>query len=232
VVGGAVILAAVVAVHAVAGPAGAATTFTGCLTKNQGIVDIAPGDQPGTPCKVGQPVVHIGSGDIAAVNTPAGGGLRGGAVSGDVSLSLAPIPAARVKGTVSLLIPDNTFTLIPLDQEEFDTADLHDPADNTRLTAPVAGIYAVSANVAWPFNSQGTRELFIEAHIGIAFQRVASSVAPASSIAVQQSVSTIIQLSAGDSVQLEVRQATGNHDNIEVNDGSPTLAMAWLGPSS
>ena len=82
-------------------------------------------------------MVHLSSGDITAVNTPAGGGLRGGAAGGDVSLSLAPIPAARVKGITPITIPDNTFVVIPLEDEEFDTADLHDPSDNTRLTAPL-----------------------------------------------------------------------------------------------
>jgi len=142
-----------------------------------------------------------------------------------------PIPAARVKATVPILTPDNTFTLIPLDQEEFDTAALHDPADNTKLTAPLAGIYTVSGHVSWPFNTQAIREVFLDANIGIVFQRVASSVLPAPSPVAEQSISTIVQLSAGDSVQLEVR-TTGSNDNVQVSDHSPTLTMAWLGPSS
>ena len=38
--------------------------------------------------------------------------------------------------------------------------------------------------------------------------------------------------SAGDYVQLEVRQTSGLTDSVQHSDHSPTLTMAWLGPSS
>jgi hypothetical protein len=228
----AAMLAMAVGVRAFAGPGAPVPTYTGCLHKNGTIVDVALGDQPAAPCG-SKATVHLGGGDITAVNTPAGGGLRGGGTSGDVSLSLAPIPAARVKASMPLAVPDNTLTVLPLDFEEFDTADLHDPADNTRLTAPVAGIYTVSAHVSWPVNPQGSRELFIDARIGLVFQRVAETSTPGSGVDEPAlSVSTIVQLSAGDYVQLEVRQTGGLTDSVQDSDHSPTLTMAWLGPSS
>jgi len=226
----AVAVVLVVGVRALAGPTSPALSFTGCLQKNGSIADVAVGDQPASPCKTAQPVVHLGGGDVTAVQTPAGGGLRGGGASGDLSLSLAAIPAARVKASAPVLVPDNTFTVLPLDFVEFDTAGLHDPTDNTRLRAPIDGIYTVSAHVSWPWVQQGWRQLIIDGNIGFVFQRVASSLG--SFAETEQSVSTIVRLSAGDSVQLEVRQTEGSADYVENSDHSPTLTMAWLGPSS
>jgi len=225
-----VVVVMVFGVRALAGPAVPLLSFTGCLRPNGSIVDVAPGDQPASPCKNGQTVIHLSGGDMTAVETPAGGGLRGGGTSGDVSLSLAPIPAARVKASTLVLVPDNTLTLLRFDAVEFDTAGLFNPADNTRLTAPIDGIYTVSAHVSWPTVPQGHRDLFIDANIGIVFQRVASSVG--SFAETHQSVSTIVRLSAGDYVQVEVRQTEGAAEDVQVSDHSPTLTMAWLGPSS
>src|SRR5204863_9494624 len=101
-----------------------------------------------------------------------------------------------------------------------------------RLTAPIDGIYTVSAHVSWPAVPVGSRELFIDANIGFTFQRVAETQIVGSNDEPTQSVSTIVRLSAGDSVQLEVRQTEGAAENVQVSDHGPTLTMAWLGPSS
>jgi hypothetical protein len=91
----------------------------------------------------------------------------------------------------------------------------------------------VSAHVSWPAVAQGSRELIIDANIGIVFQRVAESQVPGSAVDEPTlSVSTIVRLSAGDSVQLEVRQTEGSAEYVQDSDHSPTLTMAWLGPSS
>ena len=237
--GGAAVVAVAVAallefgVRALAAPVASVPSFTGCLQQSGSIAEVALGDQPASPCAKGQRVIHLSGGDITAVQTPAAGGLRGGGTSGDVSLSLAPIPAARVKASAPVLVPDNTLTVLPLDFVEFDTGGLHNPADNTRLSAPVDGIYTVSAHVSWPAVAQGSRELFIDANIGLVFQRVAESQVPGSAVDEPTlSASTIVRLSAGDSVQLEVRQTEGAADYVENSDHSPTLTMAWLGPSS
>jgi hypothetical protein len=223
------------AIRAVASPNGGTIgSYTGCLDAKGNITEVAGGTQPLSPCKGTQShIIRISGGDISAVNTPVGSGLRGGAPDSDVTLSLAPIPAARVRSATVLSIPDNTLTMVPFDTVEFDTAALFNPVSSTRLTAPLAGIYTVSAHVAWPLSTQGSRDMYIEANIGIVFQAIASSSLPASNVGqTEQSISTIVQLSAGDYIQLEVRQNSGGPDGLEVSDHSPTLTMAWLGPSS
>ena len=85
----------------------------------------------------------------------------------------------------------------------------------------------------WPQSSAGgSRDVYLDAFIGLVFQRVASSSLAASSAGqTEQSISTIVQLSAGDSVELEVRQTSGSAEMLLVSDGGPTLTLAWLGPS-
>jgi hypothetical protein len=235
ILGGAAVAAAAVfaGVHAYAGhQTGAVASFTGCLHQRGALVDVAVGDAPASPCKAGQPEVHFSGGDITAVHTPVGGGLQGGSDSGEASLSLATIPAARASSSAVLLVPHDTLTVLPLDREEFDTANLHDTSTlNSRLVAPVAGIYSVSGHVSWPLGTQGSRELFLIANIGITSQAIASSAIRTNDTAeTKQSVSTIIKLSAGDFVELEVRQSSGITEAVQVTDHSPVLAMAWLGP--
>lgn len=240
-IGGAIGAAAVAvalpgAMRAVASPNGGTIgTYTGCLDAKGNITEVAGGTQPLSPCKGSQShIIRISGGDISGVETPPGSGLRGGAPDSDVTLSLAPIPAARVHCTTVLSIADSTLTNVPFDQEEFDTAGLHDPADPARLVAPLAGIYTVSGHVQWPQSSAGgSRDVYLDAFIGLVFQRVASSSLAASSAGqTEQSISTIVQLSAGDSVELEVRQTSGSAEMLLVSDGGPTLTLAWLGPSS
>jgi len=233
--GAAGLVALALGVRALAAPVGGSVpSYTGCLQKNGSLTDVAPGDEPASPCKGGpSAVVHLNGGDVTAVHTPVGGGLRGGAISGDITLSLAAIPAARVKATTPIAIAHDTLTMLPLDAEEFDTAALHDPSLSSRLVAPIDGIYAVSGHVSWPLGAQGSRDLYLTANIGIVFQRLASSSMPGSGVGqTEQSISTIVQLSAGDFVQLEVRQTSGNTEIVQVSDHGPTLTMAWLGPSS
>jgi hypothetical protein len=232
-VSGAAAVAFVLGVRAVAAPpVTSMPSYTGCLKANGTIDDVAPGILPASHCNAGKTAVTLSGGDITNVHTGGSSGLRGGKTTGDVDLSLAPIPAARVKGTTPLLIAADTLTQLPLDQVEFDTASLHGSPDTTMLVAPLAGIYSVSAHVCWPQGGFGSRDVYIDANIGIVFQRVASSVEPGSPVAaIEQSISSIVQLGVGDSVQLEVR-SSGTDSNMQVGDHCPTLTMAWLGPAS
>ena len=76
----------------------------------------------------------------------------------------ASIPAARVARTsaqgITSGIPSKRLNFT---SERYDTAGLHSNSSNlSRLTAPVTGIYEVTAHVSWDFNSSGSR------HVGLA----------------------------------------------------------------
>ena len=86
------LVAAVVAVAAAGGSAvwaatqaDVVTTVTGCVTSSGQLRGVTTGP---AACKSGETPVTLSSGDITSVDTPADGGLTGGAASGAASLSL------------------------------------------------------------------------------------------------------------------------------------------------
>jgi len=210
-------------------------SYTGCLKPNTGSLSrFAVGDAPSSPCPAGDQVVHVSGGDITSVDTPVGSGIQGGTTNGAVSLSLATVPAARAYSSVNVFVDNFDDEPGPqpvqFDAETFDTAGLHDTTTNTsRLTAPRAGIYVVTGNVMWCNDPVGFRQVTIVGGGGIAAQSRVD--AATDEYHTSQSVSAILDLSAGAYVQLDLQQgSTGDVCTLGVTGGNPSLSMAWIGP--
>src|SRR5262245_18850717 len=138
------------------------------------------------------------------------------------------IPAVHVTRTTAQSIEDSVTTAVAFDSERYDTAAMHDNAtNNTRLTAPVPGIYLVAAAVAWPFDPDGFRQLHLRVNgtmTDIAFQGV-------DPIAAGLQAATQVRLEAGDFVEAYVFQDSGGLLNVsKFNDSSPEFSMTWLAP--
>ena len=119
-------------------------------------------------------------------------------------------------------------------QRGFDTASLHDTAtNNSRLTAPVAGVYQINGQVHWDNDAAGVRQLQIEKNRGTGHAKTIAEEMETASDAddMTQDVSTISRLSAGDHVELRVVQTfTGTDvDTLAVPGNAPELSMAWIG---
>lgn len=147
--------------------------------------------------------------------------------------NLAIIPSARVRRTATQSIPSGTLAAIQLTSETWDTAGLHSNAtNNTRLTAPIDGIYMLTANVFWAGNSTGERDLAIEINGNKAIGLTADSAAAVSET--PQALSTVYLMNAGDFAEARVEQTSGGALNLGVASGgaetSPEVSMTWLGP--
>jgi hypothetical protein len=144
------------------------------------------------------------------------------------------VPAVRVTHSANQTIATGTLTNLAFDIEQFDTQTLHDTVtNNSRLTAPVAGIYHIGAGVRWASNATARRE--VQLRINGSTIIATSIVEPVSEAGVttDQSVETSYALAAGDYVEVRVRQVSGG-DLVAVA-GSPVFPrffMSYLGASS
>lgn len=136
--------------------------------------------------------------------------------------------SARAYGTYDQSIPHATGVFLALDAERYDFGDLHDNvSNNTRLVAPVSGVYSISGHVHWSFVSAGTRIIGLTVN---GTQGIAGQLSFGSSFnSVQQSVSTNFLLNAGDYVELSVYQSSGGTISVRSSDAiSPELSMHLL----
>jgi hypothetical protein len=141
------------------------------------------------------------------------------------------IPATRAtRGSQG--IPSGTSTKANFTSEFYDTANLHSTSSNlSRLTAPVTGIYEVSAGIMWAANSFGFRSMYLERNGNVLLADETEEAGSAPGGAVSQSLSTVVRLTAGQYVQAEVFQNSGgNRSILSLPEASPYFSMTWLAP--
>jgi len=157
-------------------------------------------------------------------------------------LQLGPIPAARIDtpaqdpGCAAQVIEDGQSEVVQFSIEAFDTQDLHTapPPDcaagtQSRLTAVVDGVYAVSGQVTWPADPGGERDAaLLKTDVGTTTIASDTQIAIAGA-ATQQTTSTIVDLSPGDFIELRVFQNSGSDLTLD-NELGNHLGMAWVGP--
>jgi hypothetical protein len=150
------------------------------------------------------------------------------------STTKAPRILARIYRTSDLPVPAGLTAGIdvPFDAVTYDTGHLYNPAFPTRLTAPVAGLYLVIADVGW----QTQNDLTNAGHSRVC-ELIESSNGPLArdqqvpSVDTWLSFSSIAGFSAGDFVYLNC-----NHDNpsplaiSHATDAWTTLSMIWVAP--
>jgi hypothetical protein len=156
--------------------------------------------------------------------------LIGDGAVGTTELSPS-IPAARVTNSTDVDVGDATELDLPFDTERYDTAGMHDAGFNSRLTAPVSGIYAVTAQIAWVFNGSGIRQLALLANDNsiIANEIVPPTPSPDDTF---EALTTQVRLQAGEYVEARVFQTSGGSLQAErvPDQAAPEFAMTWLAP--
>lgn len=146
--------------------------------------------------------------------------------------NLAVVPAARVTHSVAQSIPNSTVTFLSFDTERFDTQDLHDNStNNSRLTAPIDGIYLITAHVEFASNSTGRRQLALRAS-GSTFIALTEPDTNQNA-STHLSLGTVYELSADGYVEVRVFQNSGGSLNVgKTDEFTPEFTMTWIGKTS
>ena len=143
-------------------------------------------------------------------------------------------PAVHATRTIDQGVNNNTQTKLNFNSERYDTANMHTNSSPnfSRLTAPVTGIYEVTANIKWrdPGFAFGTNNVNLRRG-GSVSAVIASSSNPGD---LSNSVSTMVRLLAGDYVEVDVHQSGGDTEAVSsgssVGQSSPEFSMTWLAP--
>ena len=139
--------------------------------------------------------------------------------------------SVRVYNSADITVPNmnpGEWTSLTFNSERWDTANLHETATNSgRLKAPVAGKYYIFANITWEspiaIGLWGLR-LQLNGKTVIAEQSLPNTAAP---FRISMSVGTLYALSAGDYVEAQVFQNSGNALLIRsIPATSPEFGMA------
>jgi hypothetical protein len=167
-----------------------------------------------------------------------------GAKLADASVDAAKmgsIPGARIQLTTATEIPSQELnTRLSFDATpDFNVGGVYDAANPTRLTAPIAGRYLITASARWAANLTGRRLIAINLDFPAAdWKQIARSNVSGWSVGPdfypEQNVQTVYQLKAGDYVEMWVAQNSGVALKLNAGAGAPpnavTFSLQWLAP--
>lgn len=134
--------------------------------------------------------------------------------------------AARAYHSVGQNAASGALTTLAFDSESFDsTGAMHDNVTtNSRITAPVAGVYVVGATASWDGLGAGTyREVFIKKN-NTTF--LCENLSPVVAVGNTQSVVEIHTLAAADYIECVVRHDAGAIR--QVNGGATDSTCLWM----
>jgi hypothetical protein len=139
--------------------------------------------------------------------------------------------SARVARRADKTITTALVTAIDFDVERHDYGDLFNPTlNNTRLTAPADGIYAIVGNIAWQNNADGERRLRIRLG-GVTDIASARRTTPSAALSEHMLVSTEYEMLKDQYVELTVYHTRGIDLNvIAAPNYSPEFMMTMIAP--
>lgn len=148
------------------------------------------------------------------------------------SLSTVPNNAVRAKTAVAQSIPNNSFTTIAFELEDYDYGDLHsNVTNNSRLTAQADGVYLIQGTVNWTSNTSNDRGALIRLN-GTTTIATSMEVTQSTSATVKNThVMTHFYMTTGQYVELQAFQNTGGALTLSTTTNS-SFSMALVSPLS
>ena len=139
------------------------------------------------------------------------------------------VPAARVYNNADQSIPNNSATALTFNSETFDTDTIHDTSTNTgRLTCKTAGIYEISASVAFAAHSTGTRALYFYLNGATTIAQVRLRATPDGRTMLN--LNTQYSLSVNDYIELYAYQNSSGALSVNADDRfGCEFMMTYLG---
>lgn len=134
----------------------------------------------------------------------------------------------RVYSNTLQTIANNTLTGINLNQERYDTDNMHDNAiNNDRITFNTAGVYVITGHIRWASNTAGYRDVYFRLNATTIIAR--SHQNPVTGDVTTQSLATVYRVNVGDYIQMIVVQTSGGNLDIQsAGNYSPEVAAQRL----
>ena len=144
---------------------------------------------------------------------------------------LAVIPAVRITTSPTSVANDTITTVDWGSGQQYETVDsMFDPAEGTRLVAPVSGLYLAAASLGFNANATGVRTVAIATNGSnsnpACFDRRAAASA---SLATFVNATCVVRLNAGEFVTATVTQTSGGALGFS---GFESMSLTWLGSLS
>ena len=161
--------------------------------------------------------------------------IKKGAVT---TAKVGAIPGARVERDAAISIPSGaSSTVLSYDSTDFNVGGVYDAAKPTKMTAPVAGRYLITASARWDSNPVGRRVIALTVNYpATGWTQIARSSVSAvwfttAAFYPEQTAQTVYKLKAGDYVEVWVAQDSGSALDLMVGvDNGVTYSMQWLAP--